>query len=200
MPSKQTNMLLSDFIPLILFTFYAIIINHHHHPPTLLHGPIISRLFSLIYHTFDATNPTLPLQSLDHLGICTMALSTPAACTLAQKGIATADLCPPYQAATALTLLTAIAEIALHAATRRTMVFRSPEHAVVALGLLGNAPVAWVAVSGAHGVITRLLCAASLGCFGFGYFVLKPTHHVLWHWAAAAGQAAGVAALVGAGE
>jgi hypothetical protein len=53
-----------------------------------------------------------------------------------------------------------------------------------------------VVVLGAHGVITRLLCAASLGFFAIRYFILKPTHHVLWHWAAAAGQAAGVAAIV----
>jgi hypothetical protein len=180
------HMLLSDLIPLTLFVLYAATANP---PPPPLWGPIISRLFSLLYHTFETTHPAL--LSLDYLGICSMALSVPAACALAEGGAG--GICGPYVAATMLMLGAAVVEIGVHAFARRTTVFRSPEHAVVALGLLGNLPVVAIVANPAHPPATRLLFAFSLAAFAV--FGLKPTHHVLWHWAAAAGQAAGVAAI-----
>ena len=189
----MTYMLLSDLIPFTIFVLYATTTYHHHPlPPLPLWGPIISRLFSLIYHTLETTTPAL--LSLDYLGICSMALSVPAACALAEEGLE--GMCGPYVAATMLMLGAAVAEIAMHALTRKPAVFRSPEHAVVALGLLGNLPVLVIIANPTHPSSTRLLFSFSLVAFGVGYFGLKPRHHVLWHWAAAAGQAAGMAAIV----
>ena len=125
-----------------------------------------------------------------------MALSVPAACALAEEKGFAGGICSPYVAATMLMLGAAVVEIGMHAFARRTTVFRSPEHAVVALGLLGNLPVLAIIANPAHPPATRLLFAFSLAAFAVGYFGLKPAHHVLWHWAAAAGQAAGVAGIV----
>jgi hypothetical protein len=59
-----------------------------------------------------------------------------------------------------------------------------------------NPPVLAIIANPARPPATRLQFASSLAAFAVGCFGLKPAHHVLWHWAAAAGQAAGVAAVV----
>ena len=179
------TMLISDLLPLTLFTIYA-----YHHPtiPPPLWGPMISRLFSLIYH--QSTHPSFLY--LDYLGICSMAFSVPGACAMAEEGWGV-NVCGPFNAALAITLGLAILELGIHASGIRTS--RSPEHAVLVIGLMGNAPVIAIIFCSAISSCIRLLFAFSLMAFGVGYFLLKPRHHVLWHWAAAAGQAAGVAAL-----
>lgn len=185
-------MIISDLIPLLLFT--TIYANYYNH--TTLLGPIISRLFSLVYHT-AANDPTLPsLLILDHLGICSMALSVPAACAMAEEGWGV-QVCGVFNVATAVVLGCAVVELCVHSGLGRTFVFRNPEHAILSLALIGNAPVAAIIACPTILVHQRILFAFSLVSFATGYFLLKPAHHVLWHWAAAAAQAAGVAAVVG---
>lgn len=191
-------MLLSDLIPLILFTVLFICIHH----PLLLAGPIISRLCSLIYHAHETTHPALLY--LDYLGICSMALSVPAACGMAEDGwrVATtvgnpqSSWCGPFNTGIAIAALLAAAALAAHASGRPApRLPSSPEHAVVALGLMGNLPVAAIVACPRLPAAPRLLSALSLLALAVGYFGLKPRRHVLWHWAAAAAQAAGVAAV-----
>ena len=182
-------MLLSDLIPLSLFTTYAIITIHPHQTAPLL-GPIISRLCSLTYHAFQPTYPALLY--LDYIGICAMVFSVPAACSVAAEAW-NCHICEPFNAGVALAALITIAVLATHAAGKINHF--PPEHAVVALGLVGNLPVVAVVLNPSAPTTTRGLFAFSLLAFATGYFVLKPRHHVLWHWAAAAAQAAGVAGV-----
>jgi hypothetical protein len=180
-------MLLSDLIPLTIFTIYAIYYNH-----TSLWGPIVSRLCSLIYHAYQPGYPQLLI--LDHLGICSMAFSVPAACAMAEDGWG-GSLCGVYNVATILVAGGAAVEIVAHGIFRRKIIFNDAEHALIALTLIGNAPVLAIIACPAIEVHRRLLFTFSLAAFAFGYCILKPAHHVLWHWAAAAAQAAGVVAV-----
>ena len=189
-------MVLSDLIPLILFISTGCtlsVVNHPNTPtsPPPLWGPIISRLFSLLYHACQPSHPALI--ALDHLGICSMAFSVPAACALAGWGD---GACAVHTAATAIVAGCAAAEVVVHGVRRRGFIFRDAEHALVALALIGNAPVVSAIVTPAVEAHRRVLLAFSLASFAIGYFLLKPRHHVLWHWAAAAAQAAGVAAVL----
>ena len=187
--SQRCHILTSDLIPLSFFSIYAIT---QHNPPPLW-GPIISRLSSLIYHAFEATHPSL--LSLDHLGICSMAMSVPAACAMAEDGWGV-HACGPFNAAVVVVFGCVVVEIVVvHGVAKRALLFRNPEHALLSLALIGNAPVLAIIANPSHPPSTRLLFAFSLLAFGVGYFVLKPNHHVLWHWAAAVAQAAGVAAI-----
>ncbi len=181
-------MLLSDLIPLTIFSICAI-----HTPIQTVWGPIISRLCSLIYHAFQSQNPSLV--TLDHLGICSMVFSVQAACAMAEEGWDGRGVCGVYNMATILVAGGVAAEIVSHGMFRRNFVFNDAEHALIALAFIGNAPV--IAIIACPGIEAhrRLLFAFSLAAFAFGYFILKPEHHVLWHWAAAAAQAAGIVAV-----
>jgi hypothetical protein len=130
------HMLLSDLVPLTLFTIYAIT---NHYPDTII-GPIISRLFSLVYHSFEARHPSLLY--LDYLGICTMAFSVPAACSIAAEGWGNAwNMCEQFNIAVAISFLSVSAELAVNCYSSKSLLFRSPEHAIIALALLGNLPI-----------------------------------------------------------
>jgi hypothetical protein len=177
-------MFLSDLIPLTIFTI------HYNH--TSLWGPIMSRLCSLLYHAFQPNYPSLLI--LDHLGICSMAFSVPAACAMAEDGWG-GDLCGVYNVATILVAGGVAVEIVVHGIFRRKIIFNDAEHALIALALIGNAPVLAIIACPAIEAHRRLLFTFSLAAFAFGYCILKPAHHVLWHWAAAAAQAAGVVAV-----
>ena len=186
-------MLVSDLIPLTIFTIYANFCEKTMNPPLL--GPIISRLFSLVYHAFQTPYPSLV--ALDHLGICSMALSVPAACAMAEEGWGgRGQVCGVYNVATMAVAACAAVEVVVHGGFGRTLLFKDAEHALIALALIGNAPVVAIIVCPAVLTYQRLLFVFSLISFATGYFMLKPTHHVLWHWAAAAAQLAGVVAVV----
>lgn len=187
---QSMHMLLSDLIPHTLFIIYAAT-NHY---PTTLIGPIISRLFSLIYHGFEARHPSLLY--LDYVGICTMSFSVPAACSIAEKGWGDArNICEQLNIAVAITFLFVSAELAVNCYSSKPLLFRSPEHAIIALALLGNLPIIAIITHPTFPPTTRILLSFSIASFAIGYFGLKPNHHILWHWAAAAGQAAGVLAI-----
>ena len=182
-------MFVSDLIPLILLITNMDLNSHNTQP---LWGPIISRLCSLLYHAHESTHPTLLY--LDYLGICSMALSVPAACAMAEKGWGV-HVCGPFNAGVAVATMAVVAELGMHAFCSKRLLFASAEHAVVGLGIVGNLPVLAIIACPYHQATPRLLFAFSLLSYATGYFILKPTHHVLWHWAAAAAQAAGVAAV-----
>jgi len=188
-------MLLSDLIPLAIFILYA---NYTYQTPTtippLLWGPIISRFFSLAYHAFQPSHPSLLI--LDHLGICSMVFSVPAACAMAEDGWRSdGSVCEVYNVATMVVAGCSVLEIIAHGIFRRNLMFKDAEHALIALALIGNAPVLAIIACPAVLAYKRLLFAFSLVLFIVGYFALKPSHHILWHWAAAAAQMAGVVAV-----
>jgi hypothetical protein len=187
-------MLASDLLPLSLFTVYTYYHYHHHTAiPPPLWGPIISRLFSLIYHAFQ---PTLPsLIALDHLGICSMAFSVPAACAMAEDGWSSGGACEVYTTATLMIAGCSAVEAVVHGLFRRRLIFKDAEHALIALALVGNAPVLAIIACPTVSAHRRVLFVFSLASFSVGYFALKPRHHALWHWAAAAAQAAGMVAI-----
>ena len=182
-------MIISDLLPLTLFAIYA---TTNHYPTTII-GPIVSRLFSLVYHSFSARHPSLLY--LDYLGICTMACSVPAACSVAEKGYHMEPICEPLNMAVAMTFCVVAAELAVNCYFSKPLLFRSSEHAIIALALLGNLPIIAIIAHPTLPPTTRLLFAFSIASFAIGYFGLKPNHHILWHWAAAAGQAAGVCGI-----
>ena len=192
-------MLLSDLIPFTLFTLYAIVRHYPSSIPTYLWGPILSRLCSLVYHANEAKYP--PIIYLDYLGICSMAFSVPAACALAEDGWGEAEgsVCGPFNAAVAVAFGIALITMLIQCGRGRFGVEESPaETAILVLGLLGNLPVLAIIVSPnhqQHTIATRLLFASSLVLFAVGFFILKNTRHILWHWAAALAQAAGVAGV-----
>ena len=140
-----------------------------------------SRALSLLYHCCESTPYMI---NLDYIGICMMALA-------AMEVNERSGMCLATQLA--LVACFSCCVVGFSVAFYRQVVYDCSQRYIVILAAIGHIPSLRIIISNPSSHASHLLFFSTI-TFTVGYFIIKPTHHTAWHWAAAAAQTAVVIA------
>jgi len=174
-------MILSDAIPITAFAVCACFVG----PSLTILGIILSRVGSLIYHLLEASSPS-SIINLDYIGICCMSLAAIDADSRFTHS-------KTFQIIIATQFAVTVAFFCI--CWMKNIDYKHSQLLITALAIVGNYP-AIITSPSSFSPSQRILFATSPILFAIGFAIVKPFHHIAWHWIASAAQGILLAAVL----